>query len=287
MNCWDVKRIDIVDFLDTNGYKPKRKNEKEAWFISPLRPQEKEPSFRVNRNRNLWYDHGLGEGGDIIKLGCLLFNCTVKELLVKFDNQSFSFHQPKNSVYEENRIIVDSIEEISRPELVNYTKKRAIDLSIAKTYCKQINYRVGQSQYSSVGFINESGGWELRSESFKGATKKDISLVSNNSPHVCLFEGFFDTLSFIELYKETYHQYDLITLNSLSLLKKAIIMIKKYDVINLYLDNDKAGKLAAKKIIELDIGTTLNRSHLYFRDKDLNEFLMNSTYNSKMNTNPI
>lgn len=226
ITCSDVRKIDLVDFLASLGFHPSRINEREAWFFSPIKTKEKEASFRVNINRQLWYDYSLGEGGDIIKLGCKLFNCSISELLEKLQNQTFSFSQPVVSNNEENRIIVDSIEEITVPQLVNYIKKRAIGFSIAKTYCKQVNYRVGQFQFSSVGFINDSDGWELRSASFKGATKKDTSTVSNNSKRVCVFEGFFDTLSFIQLHRETHHKFDLITLNSLSLLNKAIELMK-------------------------------------------------------------
>ncbi|MDD2197747.1 MAG: toprim domain-containing protein [Bacteroidales bacterium] len=283
MNCSDAKKVDVIDFLASVGYKPKKINSKEAWYNSPLRPDEKKPSFRVNINRQLWYDYGIGEGGDIIKLGCKLFNCSIKELLEKLQNQCFSFSQPIVSITDENKIIVDSIAEISDPSLLNYIKKRAIDFSIAKTYCKQVNYRVGKYQFNSVGFINDSDGWELRSEKFKGATKKGISTISNNSDSVCVFEGFFDTLSFIQLHKETYHKYNFITLNSLSLLDKVIVLVKSYNEVNLYLDNDSAGELASQKLMELDARLIKNCSNQFYGSKDLNELLMKTTHNSKSN----
>lgn len=272
-SCSEIKKIDLIDFLRKLGYQPTRINHKEAWYYSPLKTKEKVASFRINIERQLWYDYSLGEGGDIIKLGCKLFNCSISELLDKLQNQSFSFRQPEVYINEGNRIVIDSIEEISKPELVNYIKQRAIDLNIAKTFCKQINYRASGIHFKSIGFINDSKGWELRSISFKGATKKDISTISNNNPCVCVFEGFFDTLSFIQLNKATYKENDLITLNSLSLMDKFLKISKKYVTVKLYLDNDDSGKRATSEIIGSGTNNCIDMSGEYSEFKDLNDFL--------------
>ncbi len=275
-SCSAVKEIDLIDFLSKLGFNPSRINEKEAWYYSPLKTKEKIASFRINRQRQLWYDYSLGEGGDIIKLGCRIYNCSISELLTKLQNHSFSFRQPISNQIEQNKIIINSIEEISKPELINFMKSRCIDIGIAKSFCREINYIVGNLDFSSIGFQNQSGGWELRSKNFKGATSKDISLNSRNNHSICVFEGFFDTLTYIQLNKESHREFDLLTLNSLSLLNNAIELIKKYEVINLYLDNDEAGKKATQRIIELVIGLVIiDHSNEYRNNKDLNDFLMN------------
>ncbi|MCS2699157.1 CHC2 zinc finger domain-containing protein [Phocaeicola dorei] len=38
-----------------------------VWYKSPFRT-EKEASFKVDLHKELWYDFGLGKGGDIITL---------------------------------------------------------------------------------------------------------------------------------------------------------------------------------------------------------------------------
>ena len=43
-------------------------------YLSPLR-EEHMPSFKVDYERNLWYDFGLGEGGSIIDLVMRLKRC--------------------------------------------------------------------------------------------------------------------------------------------------------------------------------------------------------------------
>jgi DNA primase len=62
------------------GYNPVKVTNADHWYRSPLR-EENEPSFKVNRKLNLWFDHGLGKGGNLIDFGILYNNCTASELL--------------------------------------------------------------------------------------------------------------------------------------------------------------------------------------------------------------
>jgi len=43
------------------------------WYLSPLR-EEKEASFKVNRKKNVWYDHGIGKAL-FIRKKCFLPLC--------------------------------------------------------------------------------------------------------------------------------------------------------------------------------------------------------------------
>lgn len=51
MNIEQAKAISIVQILEIIGIKPTRLNQKEAWYLSPLR-HEKTASFKVNLKRN-------------------------------------------------------------------------------------------------------------------------------------------------------------------------------------------------------------------------------------------
>ena len=55
MNIEDVKQISIADYLHSLGYSPVKRQGNGLWYKSPLR-EEHEPSFKVNTDRNLWYD---------------------------------------------------------------------------------------------------------------------------------------------------------------------------------------------------------------------------------------
>lgn len=274
MSCKEFKTIDIVDFLRKLGFHPSKINDKEAWYFSPIKKKEKLASFRVNRHRQLWYDYSLGEGGDIIKLGCRIYNCSVSELLSKVQNHQFSFSQPINISEEHSKIIVKSVGKITKMDLIKYIIDRGIKVEIANAFCRQINYSVGKFNFISVGFQNLKGGWELRNRTFKGATSKELSLIKNGSTSVCVFEGFFDMLSFIQLNMGLYENYDLLILNSLALINNAIEILKGYKKINLYLDNDDSGKGATQRILGLNLTLTIDHSNEYSNYKDLNELII-------------
>lgn len=60
----EIKNIRIADFLSSLGYEPAMRKGNRLWYRSSLR-QEKTPSFKIETDRNTWYDFGLGRGGDI------------------------------------------------------------------------------------------------------------------------------------------------------------------------------------------------------------------------------
>lgn len=79
-----ARSIDIVDYLSSLGCIPVKIKTPDYWFRSPFR-NEKEASFKVNRDRNIWYDHGIGKGGNLLEFGKLYFNCSFDEVLEKLN----------------------------------------------------------------------------------------------------------------------------------------------------------------------------------------------------------
>ena len=62
-----VRRMPLADFLARLGHEPVRRSGNELWYLAPYRG-ERTSSFRVNVAKQLWYDFGLGKGGDIFTL---------------------------------------------------------------------------------------------------------------------------------------------------------------------------------------------------------------------------
>ena len=62
-----IRQMPIAVFLARLGHEPVRRSGNELWYIAPYRG-ERTPSFRVNVAKQLWYDFGLGKGGDIFTL---------------------------------------------------------------------------------------------------------------------------------------------------------------------------------------------------------------------------
>ena len=69
MDIQTAKQIRIADYLHSLGYSPVKQQGVNLWYKSPLR-EEAEASFKVNTEREQWYDFGLGKGGGIIEPGC-------------------------------------------------------------------------------------------------------------------------------------------------------------------------------------------------------------------------
>ena len=72
MNIETAKQINLADYLHSLGYSPVKQQGINLWYKSPLR-DETEASFKVNTERNQWYDFGLGKGGGIIELAAHLY----------------------------------------------------------------------------------------------------------------------------------------------------------------------------------------------------------------------
>ena len=96
MSCLQANKIDLVEYLKSLGYTPQKIRNDDYWYHSPLR-EEKEPSFKVNRRLNVWYDHATGKGGNPVDFGIFYHRCTVSEFLEKLSDHQhhFSFHQQR------------------------------------------------------------------------------------------------------------------------------------------------------------------------------------------------
>jgi len=110
-------------------------------YCSPLR-NESTPSFKVNTERNQWYDFGTGEHGDIIDLVRALQYCNMYEaieLLIgskQIVHQDFSFGGERKTSNHKLEII--SVQSFTNPYLLRYIAERGVPLSIANRFCSEI-----------------------------------------------------------------------------------------------------------------------------------------------------
>ena len=281
MNIEDVKQIPIADYLHSLGYSPVKQQGNGLWYKSPLR-EEHEPSFKVNTDRNLWYDFGAGKGGNIIALAQeLYFSDHVPYLLRKIAEQaphvrpvSFSFHQHASELSFQQL----EVGELIHLALLRYLQERGIDTTLAKPECKELHFIHNGKPYFAIGFPNVAGGYEIRSRFFKGCVPpKDVSPVkAEGSPaDLCsVFEGFIDFLSAATLGLETG---DCLVLNSVSNVEKAMRYLGGYGRIDCYLDRDESGRRTLETLKGHYGERVCDRSALYDGCKDLNEYLQLTT----------
>lgn len=279
-SCTELREMDIVSYLSSLGYEPAKIKNFDYWYHSPLR-NEKTPSFKVNRKLNRWFDHGIGKGGNLIDFAILYNNCTVGELLQTLGN-NLSFHQPTFAGlikgHDDTNTPITIIKEhpLTSFALHRYLYQRRIPIEVAKQFCKEVTYKLSNRKYFALGFKNNSGGYELRNSFFKGSSApKDVTIFENNSKEIAVFEGFFDFLSFMAIVQNQQQiSSDFLVLNSVSFFEKARLFMEQHDVINLYLDHDKAGHNCTLHALSLS-KKYKDRSNLYQHHKDLNDWMMN------------
>jgi len=297
IKCEQAREIDLVDYLASLGHQPKKISNQDYWYLSPLR-DEKTPSFKVNRHKNVWYDHALGKGGDLIDFGTLYHNCSVSELLDRLSEYHscpvLSFHQPtissslsganpiagEKKETTDSKIVLVETRALSAPHLIQYLEKRCIPLEIASWYCKEVDFLLYGKKHTVIGFQNNSGGFELRNQSFKGSSSpKDITFIDNNQQQVAVFEGFFSYLSFQTLSRnEAQPQANFLILNSLSFFEKSRQLLERHRDIHLLLDRDAAGISNTQKALGWNNKKYIDRSDFYSNCKDLNDWLVDQEY---------
>lgn len=277
MNSTQAREISIEKILKNLGYIPTKSNENESWYLSPFR-LEKTASFKLNRNLNRFYDHGEQKGGNVIDFVIYKFGFSVSEALSylqKFDSFfPFQKHFFDTKVNIESNIEIEKIIEIQHSALIQYLKSREILNFKNENNLKEVHYIINDKKYFGISFKNKSGGFEIRSKYSKICIgKKDVTLISNQSQMIRIFEGFFDYLSFIQIRdNQNLEQSDYLILNSTALMIKNLAHLEKYKKIELYLDNDQTGNKYTSLILE-QFPCSLDGRKIFREHKDLNEWL--------------
>lgn len=295
-NCKKANEIPILEVLKKLDIRIANENNNILNCYSPFR-DEITPSFKVDLRRNTFYDFGIGYGGRNIDLISKKFNCDVTQALIFFNDNFNSFSFPKQNIYQrssnekdiECKIKIDRIVKLSHPALLDYLLGRKISFSKVSEYLVQAYYTVNNKNYFSIAFKNDRGGYELKNKFLGNSNSpKFLTTLKNGSKKVIVTEALFDFLSWVELNYEQRKAYDFIILNSLSFKDHALDLLKSYDQIYLYLDNDKRGKEVANYYVNILGSKVENCANLYESEKDLNAYLMSlSTEKAKYSTTII
>lgn len=304
MNSKQAKSISIIDLLHNLNCEPTKKLNNDIWFNSPLHT-EKTSSFKVDTNKNIWYDHGIGKGGNIIDFVVIYYNCNFSEALSKISSivnntdNSFLRVQPLKDIsnydnYDKKNVIVKNsnpdntdkknvgiikVQNLQNKALINYVNSRGINTDIATKYIKEIYWINQKSNKSNFGlcFKNDTGGYEIRNSILKlNIGGKSITTIKGmDLTKVSIFEGFMDYLTALIYFKIDRFKGTVIILNSISLLDRTIPLLKD-KLVYAFLDNDRAGKKALSTIKDNNINI-LDCSNYYKDYKDFNDLLMNES----------
>ena len=179
MTIEEAKSIRIADYLHSLGYSPVKQQGINLWYKSPFR-EESEASFKVNTEREQWYDFGLGKGGNIIALAAHLYATDhVPYILKRIAEQtphvrpiSFSFGKQSSSEPSFQHL---EIVPLSSPALLAYLQGRGINTELAKRECSEARFTHNGKRYFAIAFPNGSGGFEVRIHFFDGGIQEILA----------------------------------------------------------------------------------------------------------------
>ncbi len=301
MNTAQAKQTIHIDyFLQRNGYQPVKQTEMKSWYLSPLR-NEKTASFMVNRDRNTFVDWGSGERGTIIDLAMFLFSTDISGALEKLEGYrqpektaNFFFKKQKSV---SKKTLSGKIERITHPRLIDYLYSRGI-LPFYWESCEFLfQYTLPNTKktktrvpfYYWLAWKNDSGGFERRNKYMKGTMLyKNITTIPGDKSQFNIFEGFFDYLSALSFYEVNRLPGTTIVLNSIVMAHRTYKIIGKNSLLNLFLDNDAAGKEKVDSYTERFENVVNKSREIYPEYKDFNDFWIDRKKKKKKNkkTNP-
>lgn len=196
MDIEGMKRFPIEDFLARLGHHPVQRRVNAIWYRSPYR-EEHTPSFKVNPDKNLWFDFGANKGGNIFALAGEFIGSgdfiTQARYVAEVSgmpppeygpHQSNPVRQPAGASFENVEILP-----LQNRALLHYLQERGIPSAIAIANCKEMRYTTHGKRYFAVAFGNNGGGYEIRNPFFKGCVPpKDVTLLPSGSTACNVYE---------------------------------------------------------------------------------------------------
>ncbi len=294
MTINQAQQIPLAMLLSRLGYTPVKtyKDGVELAYKSPFRA-ESTASFFVNVVKNVWNDFG-ASGGTVLDFVMRYQSTDVRGALNFLETTlGTAFYQQETQIstpsvkeaLKSETLILEQIKPFGTSQsLTNYiVQQRRINAAVANQYLKEVHFKNTESgkHYFAAAFSNDAGGFEIRNAFFKSSINgKDMTFLKGKSNEsMAIFEGFIDFLSFLTLKKMQQLETDILILNSIAFKEKAVNFIKAQDyyTVDMWLNNDKAGKETLHFFIENTDCAIIPQNHLYLDFNDLNEFLVFNT----------
>ncbi|MDB5143382.1 MAG: hypothetical protein JWQ66_2095 [Mucilaginibacter sp.] len=300
LNVKELKeQASITDLLSKLGYKSVKKYGREQFYYSMLRESDTKPSFSVNEELGVWFDHGTRKGGNIVDFGLaywkqLGFNEVIEKLqeICSLTNEPRS-HRPRRPVKIPHYIIEETKDLGTHPAITDYLKGRGV-FEVAKSCLSEVYYYVEDAKglvkhFFAAGWLNENQGWEVRNKYFKGCLgRKAISVIPGHPKNAALFEGFINYLSWRT--ENPLADQTIIVLNTLALLSAGIAKAKEFSSVDVFFDRDQSGLLASKELVKA-LPYATDRAKAYdgfndYNDKIVSDLKLQPEFSNPVNTNP-
>ncbi len=241
---------------------------------------EKRASVSIQQNdlgEWLWHDFGSGKGGSWIDLVMELHDwdyiTAVRFLRERYlEGEIRELPEKREELSKRTTARILEVKQVEHPVLIDYLKERKIEK--IPDWLKELHWETRGRRFFGVGAPTVSGTWTVRNRLGKWAVRESVSqrhsysLIERGSSYLAVFEGLFDALSWEQL---ELRRTDILILNSVWNLSKALPVLERYEALILGLDNDKAGSSVRREIAQQFGERVLS---LRFKGKDLNEALV-------------
>jgi len=296
MNAKQAKEIKLIHLLGYMNFEPKKAIKDSYWYLSPFH-DEKTASFKIDNNKNIWYDYAMGVGGNIIDFVIKYFNCDFKTALthissiinnndgvgvsminymkINYDTKDGATPTPTPT----KMTVLKKVKKLENKVLIEYLKSRKIPYSTAKKEILEIYWLNKHTNKSNFGIAlkNDSNGYEIRNKHTKlNIGGKDITTIKGiDNSKLSVFEGFMDYLTALTYFDIDRFEGDVIILNSVSLIGRISSTLKGYKKIFCFLDRDTRGVKALNEIYT--INTFVTDCSVYYKGyKDFNEMFLDA-----------
>jgi hypothetical protein len=287
LNAKELKeRASIVELLRHLGYLPVPRRGRDAMYISMLRDDDHTPSFSVNDDLGVWFDHGTGKGGNIIDFGIAYWKTLTFQEVVRKIQEVLALaparpvcaapRSPALASEKKPNYVIHQVKKLgTHPAITNYLKSRGVfDIAVAllsEVYYHIENAKGERKPYFAAGWRNEANAWEVRNRHFKGCMgPKAITVIPGHAKSAAVFEGYMNFLSWKTEHPDADHT--VIVLNSLSLLQEGIAKAKMFSSLDVYFDLDRPGRLASREFVKA-LPYATDRSAAYEGFNDYNDKL--------------
>lgn len=273
-----ARKVGIEEILQRLGARRAGGRGSRLLYHCPFR-EDRNPSMYVNTEKGTWVDMANPDEykGDVIKLVGLTLNMRPLEAARYIVGENSEAMEERPQTYNqrcahETRTGQYSVHDLQHPALIDYLASRGIPDKLAKRLCKEIH--IGRLFY--IGFPSQNGGYELRNKLGKRTLgNKNISVLGTGEEAI-IFEGFIDFLSHLRIYGFIPdHKY--IVLNSVCNVEKVVEHFNVFGMprhVELWLDNDEAGKNAAATLADKLSCIVEDKSLVYEPHNDLNDWLV-------------
>jgi len=279
-------QVSIVALLERLGYRPFSSSGTELLYTGIFNDEDIKPTFLVNDHLGVWFDHRIGQGGNIVDFGLAYWKTSPEEVLEKINKiinmplndytSSTKVKSRKRSAVKIPHYEIEAVKELgNNPEITDYLKIRNIWQS-AQGRLKEVYYFVEdqkklRKQFSAAGWQNEIGAWEVSNFYFKACLgHRALTYVPGDEESVAVFSGYLNYLSW--RFENPLATESIITFNNAALIQGALRKAKNFGKIKLFFHRDNAGQLATLEFMKT-LPQAIDCSHFYENFIDYNEKL--------------